>query len=185
MKVESESRPRYDLYIVTEHADEETGMTENKDGILNESYTHSEGEERLRIEITDEPVVGNNNNVQDDSAKPKVSMLFYTLLHNTYVQIKKKVNFLLDQTSILPSLHRQAQERFKERNEGMEPTCFPVFRWTIMMMGVVMLLAVLFILGQLVMEFKDKYKHSIPTTQVTSATTQPSVTANMSKLKLL
>ena len=78
MKVESETRPRYDLYIVTEHADEETGMSEDKDGILNESYAPSEGEERLRIEITDETVVGDNNNVQDESVKPKV--LFDLLL---------------------------------------------------------------------------------------------------------
>ena len=42
------------------------------------------------------------------------------------------------------------------------------------MMGVIMLLAVVFILGQLIMEFEDKYSKSV--TQDTSSTTQLSVT---------
>ena len=71
-----------------------------------------------------------------------------------FFQPKKKVNFSLDQKSILPSLHRADQR--KPRDDS-EPRCFPVFRWAVMIMGVLMLLVVILILGQLVLEFDAKY----------------------------
>ena len=64
MKVED--KPRYDLYIVSENTPEEDTTTDETlvdHGHLNSSYDPSEdGEERLRIEITEEKVVGENNN---------------------------------------------------------------------------------------------------------------------------
>ena len=39
-----------------------------------------------------------------------------------------------------------------------EPYCFPVFRWALMVTGVLLLIAVLLILCQLGMEFSQKYR---------------------------
>ena len=89
MKVED--KPRYDLYIVSENTPEEDTTTDETlvdHGHLNSSYDPSEdGEERLRIEITEEKVVGeNNNDVLDDTEnkeKPKkVKKLFSSPFFN-------------------------------------------------------------------------------------------------------
>merc|ERR1719471_1062640 len=42
--------------------------------------------------------------------------------------------------------------------EDQEPACFPVFRWALMVTGVLLLIAVLLILCQLGMEFSQKYR---------------------------
>ena len=55
---------RYDLYIVSENV-EEDGSDNIEDidgGHLNASYAASDPDERLRVEITDETVLANNNN---------------------------------------------------------------------------------------------------------------------------
>ena len=86
-----------------------------------------------------------------------------------FFQPKKKVNFSLDQKSILPSLHRADQR--KPRDDS-EPRCFPVFRWAVMIMGVLMLLVVILILGQLVLEFDAKYsKAALSSGQITTPST--------------
>ena len=66
---------------------------------------------------------------------------------------------MIEQQSILPSLHSHRGERYKHQ-EDREPKCFPVFRWGIMSMGVIMLVIVIIILIQLVLEFDTKYKYS-------------------------
>ena len=69
MKVDNDNT-RYDLYIVSEHAENESL---EDTGHLNASYATSESEERLKIEITDQAVIDdikdersdNNNQPQD------------------------------------------------------------------------------------------------------------------------
>ena len=62
---ETQTQPRYDLYIVTENLEDDGG------GHLNASFSASESEEKLRVEITDETVgdrviLENNNEVIKD-----------------------------------------------------------------------------------------------------------------------
>ena len=74
MNSESEAKSiahpaRYDLYIVSENVDEEAGdnIEDLDGGHLNASYTASDPDERLRVEITDETVLANNNNNKDST----------------------------------------------------------------------------------------------------------------------
>ena len=109
-------------------------------------------------------------------------------------QAKKRVNFSLDQKSILPSLHRDPAERYKHQ-EDAEPKCFPVFRWGVMLTGIFMLLVVIIILGQLILDFDSKYSKSLSrsvkaTTVPNSSLEEPTTTAEppsqtlLSRLKL-
>ena len=57
---------------------------------------------------------------------------------------------------LLSGLQRRTADRYREKDQ--EPTCFPVFRWGLMLTGVILLLSVLVILCQLVVEFRQKYQ---------------------------
>ena len=64
--------------------------------------------------------------------------------------------------------HLQTSPADRYREKDPEPACFPVFRWTLMITGVILLLAVLVILGQLAMEFREKYQEDQPETSTST-----------------
>ena len=66
--------------------------------------------------------------------------------------------------------HLQSSSADRYREKDPEPACFPVFRWSLMITGVILLLAVFIILGQLVMEFREKYQED---QSETSTSTNP------------
>ena len=81
---ETQTQPRYDLYIVTENLEDDGG------GHLNASFSASESEEKLRVEITDETVgdrviLENNNEVIKDQNTNKVwSFAWFNIITVTY-----------------------------------------------------------------------------------------------------
>ena len=191
MKTDSKypQQPRYDLYIVTENVGETEDSEVSDGGHLNASYAASDTderlsrvstpgprtEERLRVEITDQPALDKDSQEEDGivlkPVKVSHSPLFVRQWVNLFLfQAKKRVNFSLDQKSILPSLHRDPAERYKPR-EDREPRCFPVFRWGVMLIGIFMLLVVVIILGQLILDFDSKYSKSL--SRSLKATTVP------------
>ena len=77
----------------------------------------------------------------------------------------------------LPS-HLQSSPADRYREKDPEPTCFPLFRWSLMITGLVLLLAVIVILGQLALEFRQKYQEDQPETSTSSPNLELSTEQN-------